>query len=120
MPYTFDFVKSKYLKKWGKLDAKQKELSFQLDAIYKTSAVGQAPPCFHTTADKLLKVEQDKALIWNEIRGFIIPGTNYVTLWQMAIKHDKVNNEVYYNVNLWGKEEHVGFTVQDIEKLYSI
>lgn len=118
MPYSFDFVKSKYLKKWGRLDVKQKQISQDLDCIYKTSAMGQAPPIYHKTVDKLLKIEQEKAVIWNEIRGFIVPDTNYQTLWQLALQYDKDHKFAYYDVHHWGTEGHVGFTVADIEKLY--
>ena len=120
MPYSLDFVKSKYLKKWEKLDAKQKKISIEADGIFQTSAVGQAPPCYHRTLDKILKIEQEKAVIWNEIRGFIVPETKFKSLWEMALQWDKDHNLAYYDVHHFGEENHVSFTVQDIEKLYCV
>lgn len=119
MPYTFSEVKSKYLKKWAKLDDEQEQLSQDVDAIYRTSAVGQAPMIYHEKLEKLLKVQKEKAMIWNDIRGFIIPDSNCTTLWQAALKSDKEQKLAYYDVHYFGKEEHIGFTIEDIEKLYS-
>lgn len=119
MPYTFLEVKSKYLKKWLKLDDTQEQLSQDVDAIYRTSAVGQAPLIYHEKLEKLLKVQNEKAVIWNEIRSFIIPDSNDNTLWQAALKADEKMKLAYYDVHYFGKEEHIGFTVNDIEKLYS-
>ena len=63
-------IKSKYLKKRAKLDNEQEQLSQEVDAIYRTSAVGQAPLIYHKTLEKLLKVQKEKATIWNEIRNW--------------------------------------------------
>ena len=100
----------KLLKRLEKLDLKQIEISNTIDAIYKTSPVGQAPPCFHRAVDKLCVVAKKKAPIWNYIRHYIIPGT-HKTIWQGALESRNIA------VGHWGKEEGTCITANEIRIL---
>ena len=93
-----------------KLDVEQRKLQTTADQILSSSGVGQAPPVYHSTLDKTIKITKKKAELWNTIRGKIIPGIGR-TLWQQAIK------ETLPTVN-FGMEEHLDFFAEDIEKLF--
>lgn len=104
----------KKLEQLERLDAKQKEISKNIDAIYRISPVGQAPPRFHRECDKLLSIAEKKAPIWNHIRHYIIPGTSE-TLWQKALKNPG------FLVKPYGVETHTTITAKDIrEKLLTV
>ena len=66
-----------------KLDIKEREFSKNADMILSSSGVGQAPPIYYQTLDKVIKIAEKKAEIWNEIRSLIVSG--FKTLWQIAL-----------------------------------
>ena len=67
------------------LDKKIKPLQFEADAILQSSGVGQAPPVYHRTLDKIIALKEKQAGIWNdEIRNYLIDGKE--TFWQRALR----------------------------------
>ena len=90
-------------------DIKQRKVEYNADALLHSSGVGQAPPVYHTTLDKINVIAAKKAKIWNDIRNIIIPGTNQ-TLWQIAIKSKKLP------VVRSGKEGHLDFYASNIRE----
>lgn len=106
----------KGLERLEKLDAKQHEINQVMDAIYKTSPVGQAPPIFHRKAQQLVDLATKKAKIWNDIRNFVIPGTSE-TLWQKALRCRSLGHAF----RTYGIEEGTLITAQDIrEKILEV
>lgn len=72
-----DCLLKKYKKIWDKIDV----ISKQTDIILKTSAVGQAPPIFHSLTDKQMVIINKKALpIWESLKHFI--KEDFKTYWQ--------------------------------------
>jgi hypothetical protein len=89
------------------LDAERKEHNIKADQILSTSAMGQAPQCYFDTVEKALQVCQKQAAIWNDIRSFILPGTNK-TLWQIASQSKKLA------VVFFGQENILDFYGKDL------
>jgi hypothetical protein len=67
------------------LDTEYGLLSQDVTAIYQTSAMGQAPECYHQAVEKLYQKSGQMARVWNTIRLFVIPGKQQ-TLWQWVIQ----------------------------------
>lgn len=97
----------------AKLDVKEQQLDREAKAIAKTMPYGQSPPVYGRTLDKINAIRAKKAKIWNEIRNFILPGTQE-TLWQIAVA-DKTLPTVSY-----GEEHYLGFYASDIKKAIKI
>ena len=77
---TKDILLSKYEKVWNKVD----EISKETDMILKSSAFGQAPPCFHKAVDKQLKIiEKEATPIWENLKSYI--RSNFQTYWQFTM-----------------------------------
>ena len=97
------------LNRMQRLEIKENELSFEADAIVSTSAMGQAPYCYYNTLDKMLKINQKRTEIWNDIRNRI---TNKgKTLWQLAVKNK-------LSVKTYGKEYGLDINSKDIRELF--
>ena len=109
MPERYQKEIEKGLAKIERLDIKQRELQGEADAILQSSGVGQAPPVYHATLDKAIKITEQKAIIWNGIRNNIIKPTNK-TLWQIAIANKLTT--VWY-----GEEKHLDFYAEDIKRV---
>ncbi|HXX97397.1 MAG TPA: hypothetical protein VEL11_09815 [Candidatus Bathyarchaeia archaeon] len=109
------------LYKWTKLDIRHKELWYDLNATYETSAVGQAPDCYLDLVEKLYKIQSEKAKIWNQIRGNVVPGTQD-SLWTLALRSDDdrtANKEpCIFMVNIWGEETCVSFFADNVKALW--
>jgi len=65
-------------------DKKIEELNKKADLIRDTSACGQAPPVYHQTIEKAMRLVQENANLWNDLRGYVVKGSGK-TLWQWAI-----------------------------------
>ena len=91
------------------LDAKRRECIITYELILSTSAVGQAPYVALVALDKALQLAGKQAKIWNNIRNYIVTGTNKI-LWQAALANKKT---VVVNA---GKEETLKFYGSDIRK----
>ena len=70
-----------------KLDKKRKELSEHLDGIYQrvSPAGGYNESPFMGVAEKLCRVAEKQAIVWNQIRSTIIIQESMKTLWNLAI-----------------------------------
>lgn len=83
MDFRHSPILDRKLKRLIPLDKLQSERSAIIDAIFRTSPVCQAPPAYHKSCDILCDILGRKAVIWNDVRHYIIaPG---ITLWQAAI-----------------------------------
>lgn len=75
----------KAIRKIETLDRKIKPLEFEASAILQSSGVGQAPPIYHRTLDKIIMLKEKQAQIWNnELRGMLIDSKE--TFWQRALR----------------------------------
>ena len=93
-------------------DRKERDFFDTADMIQQTQAQGQPPPIWGRTLDKGLEMQAEKAKLWNQIRGLIIPG-QHKTLWQEAIARN-------LDVGRWGKEEHLKITANQIRELLTL
>ena len=100
----------KIIQRIEKLDIKEKKYSNDADGIQSVSAGFQLPDVFYTTLNKGIKIQEEKAKLWNGIRSKIILTTNK-TLWQAAI--DKKLDVVRY-----GEETHLKISAEDIRQLF--
>ena len=100
----------KAIQKIEKIDKKQKELEKETKLIRQTSPIGQHPPVLDRIYEKIIKLTEKKAEIWNkELRNKIVPGTTK-TFWQLAIERK-------LPVVKYGKERYLDFYANDIRKL---
>lgn len=100
----------KVIQRIEKLDIKEKEYSDEASSILKTAPMGQAPDVYGRTLDKGIKIQEEKAKLWNDIRSKIIPTINK-TLWQAAI-------EKQLDVVRYGEETHLKISAEDIRQLF--
>lgn len=100
----------KGIQKIEKLDTKRREFNAKYDAILETSGVGQTPPIAGETLDKAIKVSEQQAEIWNDLRNYIVDKKTGKTLWQIA-----TDSEALITTKT-GKEERLDFYGADIRK----
>ncbi|MFH2095914.1 MAG: hypothetical protein ABIJ16_09435 [Bacteroidota bacterium] len=89
------------------IDKKINPLEQQANGILSSSGVGQAPPVFHSTLDKIIVLKEKQAKIWNELRHHVFSGR---TFWQRAIESD-------LPVVRFGQETMLNFSGADIRTL---
>ena len=93
-----------------KLDEKEGQLNWLANAILQSSAMNQAPPIYGRTLDKILKIQDRKAVIWHKnLRTKFVPGTRR-TIWQSAVAAN-------LDVRRFGKENGLRICADDIEQL---
>ena len=96
------------LRRMKKLEIREQKLSLDAKAILSTSAMGQAPPCYHNTVGKMLVVNQKRAEIWNGMRSKI--AAKGKSLWQLALENKLI-------VKTYGRECILNFNSEDIKRL---
>lgn len=89
------------------IDRKIGPLEQDMNAMIRTSAVGQPPPVLCRTVDKILGLQNRKAPIWNDIRGRLF---GKKTLWQLAL-------EAKLDVAFSGEESYLKITGAEIRAL---
>ena len=99
------------LEKMEELDAKQKDLEQHIKAIQNSSPFCQLPRPFHERLDQQIEIIHQKALIWNDIRSFIIAGGK--TLWQLAVENKETP------VKRFGEEDMIDFGAKEVRRLLS-
>ena len=69
------------LKRYQALDVELRALDEVATSILNTSGVGQAPPVYHRTVDKMLKLKEKQGPLWDEIKNKVIPGDGFHSFW---------------------------------------
>lgn len=98
----------KTISKIETIDKKIAPLEQEANGIVASSGVGQAPPIYHQTLDKIIRLKEQQAKIWNEeLRGKLFDGK---TIWQRAIKST-------LPVKQYGDENILSFSGKDIRNM---
>lgn len=101
------------IKKMESIEVKEKELLTTYNDIISTAPYCQHPPIARETLDNAIKLNKQRATLWNEIRGFVV-NSNYETLWQLAIKTKGMATK------RWGKETLLDFSTNQIKELWGM
>ena len=97
----------KGIAKIAKLDVKEQQFLKEADAIQYSSPLCQLPPVHGRVLDKAIAISVKKAIIWNDIRNFILSGTKK-TLWQIAVAQRLPTVR-------YGEERHLDFSASDLK-----
>ena len=90
------------------IDRKIKPLEQSANAILASSGFGQAPPVYHQALDKIIRLKEQQAKIWNEeLRSKMFNGK---TFWQLAIENK-------LPIATYGEENMLQFSGENIRTL---
>lgn len=100
----------KTLMQMQRIDTKINNLEFEYNAMWQSAPIGQHSKIMERTSQKILKLQELRAPLWNKIRGYLVCNNGKNTLWQKAL-------EVGLHVHSYGEEEYLLFGAKEIREL---